>query len=129
MRNTRNSIFISVPIGRGIKYFLETPLYALLKSRYDLYVFLPFQPTSRFIDNYGGAGVEFVSHSLPDGSMFKQNVLRLFMWLRLFYSDFRLSRQSIGQMNLYTKKESINGAMVYADVFIIYPYSWGGGEW
>lgn len=98
------TIAISVPMGRGIKYFLDTPLYDHLRRQYHVILLSPFSLSNQFRIKYGGGGVEFYPHPGMESSFITSLLVKIYMRFRWFHSDFRLSSLSIGKGNLYTKK-------------------------
>ncbi len=98
------TILISIPIGRSVKYFLDTPLYAMLRDRYRIVLLSPYHAAAEFRERYGGPAVTMLPSPAPAGG-------RIGSWLRKFYvrysalhADFRLAGQPIGRFNIMIKK-------------------------
>ena len=97
-------IFISIPIGRSIKYFLDTKLYSLLKEKYFIFIFSPVYSSKNFLLKYGGENVLFFDHPGIDSRSLKGLISRIYMKFRLYHSAFRLSSLKSSQILLHREK-------------------------
>lgn len=123
----RKTVFISIPIGRAVKYFLDTELYSLLKAHYYVCIFCPFSDSDEFRKKYGGPWVEFFAHPGIRLRSWKASVLRIYMKLRLLHSDFRLQQKESGQLRLEIRKVMLHNA--YWPARMNYEFFRGLGGW
>ena len=50
----KKTIIVSIPVGRSVKYFLNTPLYDLLLKQYAIALFSSAYSSRNFIADFGG---------------------------------------------------------------------------
>lgn len=123
----RKNIFISIPIGRSVKYFLDTELYQLLKDEFRICIFSPFSKDKLFQNRYGGAFVTFYEHLGIRPLFWSRIIDKTYMKYRLFHSDFRLKDKSISRLNLKIKKIIFKKA--YIPSYIIYNFLQHVSDW
>lgn len=104
LNTSKKTILISAPTGRSNKYFLDTYLYSLLKSHYQIGVFSPFYSLPIFREKYYDENVLFFDHPGTQIGHVFSIIQKVYMRYRLLHSDFRLADRPIGRLNLSMRR-------------------------
>ena len=102
-------ILISIPIARTIKFLLDTPLYELMKAKYEIVLLLGIGGGDVFEQKYGGGKVKIYQENESGMRATQGRFTKFLLQYNWFHSDFRLSQLSIGKVNLFTKKNFFPG--------------------